>query len=400
MDIALFERLLYEEESPTLDFKREQYRFVKASDDDKSELLKDIIGFANAWRRSEAYIIIGVEEVRGGRSNVIGISEADHLHDHNLQQFMNLLTNRPIHFHYEAFAVNDKQVGIIRIELQERPIYLKHDYGKLRKEQVYVRRGSSTDPTKPASIEEIASMGKAVGPTCAELAVEFSDTESDDEWGTTIDWEAEFCEMPSLADIPDYGSRQSAEAGAPFPATHPPDSWPNEDYYRELLLFEFVSRLAKPMRFMVRNVGQVAADDVQCELEIPVGAGVHIVESGEMPRPPKHSRPRGFYLEPPNFKRIRAQVPGDVTIDRNDDRYLIAMCCGDLQPGRRVWSDVFFVSVNENGRFELPGRIYARNLPQPKEFILTINATISQTSMTVEELVRLPESKKSSEDSD
>ena len=51
---AQFERLLYEEESPTLDFKRDQYRLAKASGEDKSELLKDILGMANASRRSEA----------------------------------------------------------------------------------------------------------------------------------------------------------------------------------------------------------------------------------------------------------------------------------------------------------------------------------------------------------
>src|SRR5579864_5379397 len=65
MNDVLFERLLYEEESTTLDFKKEQYRFAKATEYEKSELLKDILGFANAWRRSEAYILIGVEEMRG-----------------------------------------------------------------------------------------------------------------------------------------------------------------------------------------------------------------------------------------------------------------------------------------------------------------------------------------------
>jgi predicted HTH transcriptional regulator len=83
VDATLIERLLYEEESATLDFKREQYRFVKASDDEKSELLKDILGFANAWRRADAYILIGVEEVRGGRSSVVGITNDSHLADHS-----------------------------------------------------------------------------------------------------------------------------------------------------------------------------------------------------------------------------------------------------------------------------------------------------------------------------
>jgi predicted HTH transcriptional regulator len=104
MDDALFEQLLNEEESTTLDFKKETYRFVKASDEDKAELVKDILGFANAWRRSEAYILIGVEEVRGGKSRVIGIPVADHLDDHSVQQFMSALTDHPVRFRYEAFG--------------------------------------------------------------------------------------------------------------------------------------------------------------------------------------------------------------------------------------------------------------------------------------------------------
>jgi predicted HTH transcriptional regulator len=179
MNNELFERLLYEEESTTLDFKKEQYRFAKATDDEKSELLKDILGFANAWRRSEAYILIGVEDVRGGRGNVIGIPASDHLDDHSLQQFVNNLTNQPVHFHYEAFSFEGKHVGIIRIDEQTRPIYLKKDYGKLAREKVYVRRGSATDPTKSASLEEIAQMRVDSGQPAAELLMEFAHVERD-----------------------------------------------------------------------------------------------------------------------------------------------------------------------------------------------------------------------------
>lgn len=42
MERAFFETLLYEEESSTLDVKSAQYRFAKADEDLKSELLKDI----------------------------------------------------------------------------------------------------------------------------------------------------------------------------------------------------------------------------------------------------------------------------------------------------------------------------------------------------------------------
>ena len=78
------EQLLYEEESLTLDFKSEQYPFSEADDHEKSKLLKDILAFANSWRRTEAVILIGVKEIKGQRSEVIGI-ETD-LEDANLQQ--------------------------------------------------------------------------------------------------------------------------------------------------------------------------------------------------------------------------------------------------------------------------------------------------------------------------
>ena len=73
-DSAL-EQLLFENESPTLDFKREQYAFEGASDVDKSELLKDILAFANSWRRSDAFILVGVDENPNGRSTVIDVAE-------------------------------------------------------------------------------------------------------------------------------------------------------------------------------------------------------------------------------------------------------------------------------------------------------------------------------------
>lgn|GEM_PF-2809472 len=50
MNSTLMEELLNEEEGTTLDFKREQYRFERASDEQKGELLKDILAFANGWR--------------------------------------------------------------------------------------------------------------------------------------------------------------------------------------------------------------------------------------------------------------------------------------------------------------------------------------------------------------
>lgn len=60
IDNDLIESLLYEEEGVELDLKRDQYDFVNANNENKSELLKDILAFANSWRRSDAFILIGV----------------------------------------------------------------------------------------------------------------------------------------------------------------------------------------------------------------------------------------------------------------------------------------------------------------------------------------------------
>jgi hypothetical protein len=386
MNNALFEGLLYEEEGPALDFKKEQYRFVKASEEDKSELLKDILGFANGWRRSEGYILIGVEDVRGARKRVTGIVASDHLDDHVLQQFVNSLTNQPVRFHYQAFEFEGKQVGIISVEEQTRPIYLKRDYGKLLKEKVYVRRGSSTDPTKPASLEEIAQMRVGAGQDAAELRVEFAEIGRDDPRGTAISWDAEFCETPAMKDIPDLSPPDGRN---PFgiDLAHPLDRV-NTDYFRERANFEFVHRLFRPVRLMIENTGRVAADNVRIEVTVPKNIDVMVLD--ELPDPPKQ---RGDLVNSAVFKSIRPAFrrdPGAVSIDENEERSRVEIDCGHLQPGRRVLSDVFYIGKDASGSVSLAGVAFADKLPQPKAFELTVSAEVRRTKMSLAELCAMP----------
>src|SRR5262249_40438286 len=117
LDNRLMEELLNEEEGPTLDFKRDEYPFDGVAGDKKSELLKDVLAFTNAWRRTDAYILIGVEEVKGARSKVIGIT--NHIDDAKLQQFVNGKTQKPVEFSYQGFSFEGKQIGIIHIPPQQ-----------------------------------------------------------------------------------------------------------------------------------------------------------------------------------------------------------------------------------------------------------------------------------------
>ena len=154
LDLELLESLLHEAEGTSLDFKSAQYPFEQATVEEKSELLKDILAFANSWRRSTAYILIGVEEVEGGRSNVVGVDT--HLDDAKLHQFVNGKTHRPVEFSYRVIPLEGITIGVIEIPLQERPTYLNKRYGKLGPREVLMRDGSST---RTASPDEIKKMG-------------------------------------------------------------------------------------------------------------------------------------------------------------------------------------------------------------------------------------------------
>lgn len=382
------ERLLYEEESPTLDFKRDQYPFSKASEAQKAELLKDILGFANAWRRSEAYILIGVEDVRGGRAIVYGIPEDQQLHDHSLQQFVNNLTNRPINFHYEAATLDGKHVGIIRIEQQTRPFYLKRDYGRLEKEKVYVRRGSSTDPSQPASLDEIAGMRVGSVEQPARLDVQFADRDSDEALGTNLSWSAELWKTPPTSLIPDLDDMYFG----PYGNLSDPMSRTNTDYYRELASYEFTRRIYRPVRLVIENVGTVAARDVRVEINISKATELAAMTESQLPDPPQRTYSMGDYIHryPIHGRHIQVQ-PGHVRVDENRERFRVEIECGDLQPSRRIWSEVFYLAGLKSGSREVPGLVYASNLPTPQRFGLQATVTVRRTKVSVKDLEAMPE---------
>jgi hypothetical protein len=162
----------------------------------------------------------------------------------------------------------------------------------------------------------------------------------------------------------------------------------NEEFYSEAAIYEFVRRLYRKARFVVTNIGKVAANDVRVELIVTKGEGVAIFESSEMPEKPRRKKSR---LDIPALNNIRPVVrhPGEVDIEVGDDRFKLEMDCGSIQPGRKIWSGGFFVGVAETGQFTLEGQISAENLSQPKPFTLTIDANIAKSAMTAEELIKL-----------
>ena len=142
--------LLYEDESSTLDFKSEQYPC--ATDEQKGELIKDILAFTNAWRHADAYILIGIKDNPESRAIVVGVT--NHLEDANLQQLVNSKTNQPVSFSYRSGRLDDKSIGVLHIPVQDHPRFITKPFGKLSVDIVYLRRGSSTAVARsPPSVE-------------------------------------------------------------------------------------------------------------------------------------------------------------------------------------------------------------------------------------------------------
>jgi hypothetical protein len=115
-----------------------------------------------------------------------------------------------------------------------------------------------------------------------------------------------------------------------------------------------------------------------------------VVYESDFPDPPRRLR-KIMSASMKNFRSALRRDPGEVTIDKNDERFRVEIDCRDLQPGRRVWSDIFYVGKVHNGDLTLRGQVFADNLPRPKDFTLTVSVTLTETSMSVDELCSLPE---------
>src|SRR5205823_8211965 len=106
------------------------------------------------------------------------------------------------------------------------------------------------------------------------------------------------------------------------------------NYYRDLAIYEFVKRLYRPVRLVIKNAGRAPADNVRLEMVVPRNEGIVIMDTGDVPEPPE--RHKDIMISP----RIPALLRhgGEVTIDKHDDRFRVEIDRGSLQPGRRVWS--------------------------------------------------------------
>jgi Putative DNA-binding domain len=368
VDRSLIERLLYESEGDALDFKRDQYPFIGATDDQKSELLKDILAFANSWRRTDAFILIGVEEVPGGDPKLVGVST--HPDDADLQQFVNFKTQKPIQFAYHTILVDSASIGVIHIPLQHRPVFLKKAFGKLKANSVYLRRGSSTTEALP---DEIAQMGAAEH--SRDILVPQLSFHIGDRVARTIEQAMPILKVanvttPTVSEIPDYvSSGQLAILNGA-----------NREFNRQLIEYYRVRTSVANVGFALRNDGQILAENASVELRLPdVNRELLLFQNSELPEKPEPV----YDFVPKISARFRHEVE-DIDVRRLQDEWLVTVHFGRIRPKETVWAgDPLWIGTQSSRELTLSGRIFADNIPDPIPCELRLSFEVTDLILTL-----------------
>lgn len=369
-DDSLLETLLNEDEGSTLDFKREQYPCK--TDEEKGELIKDILAFTNASRRADAFILIGVVENPGGRAKVVGVTH--HLKDADLQQLVNSKTDQPVDFSYRSGRLDGKDIGILHVPVQGRPRFIKKKFGKLDADRVYVRRGSSTAVARP---DEVAKMGWASSQELSpKLQLQFADPESRKLNGEALELCGTCIDISDVKAIPNFVKQHQFAFDM---------RQVNTEYYRELVLHKWAQLLCKPLRFAITNLGSSLATDVRAELNLELSEAV-VFDDHEWPtNPEQYLEMSSFSLA--SFRRVRSD--DDIVVDElSNGKRIITINTKKIQPKQTAWIDAsLFLGTKSSGTISLDGAIWSDNLPSPQSVDLEIRFTTKSLSMTWRQLL-------------
>jgi len=363
------EELLYEDESSVLDFKEDQYPFGNATNEQRGELIKDVIALANSWGRADTrYILIGVREVVTGKSEVKGVN--DHLPEHALQQLINSRTNRVVELSYHAVPIAGKSVGVIAIPRQQRPTFLNKAYGDLEAEVVYVRRGSSTAKAKP---DEIAKMGKHESRREASLEVNLALPDTRETYLESLEKKVDCIQILSFNSIPDYECRDRFFTGI----------LPNKDYYRDVAEYIQASKSTLRLGFFIQNKGVGAAKDVVIRMEVQPDDN-YTVQANPVKEPSERE-----VITNPLIQHAKEQTRPYRPKVRRGACLEVKYDLGVIQPGLYVWTDPFYLIVHKPGIHKLRVEVYSAQLPSPEQYDFEVQANGTEEVIGPDEIVKI-----------
>lgn len=364
MNEQLLNRLRYKSEGTDIDFKSKQYKFSGANEFEKSEILKDILAMANAWREGPAYILLGFLDQRPHPAEVVGISS--NIDDSTLQEFVNSKVKPKLIFHYEEHLYGDKTVGVITIPKQKRPFFVSKAYGKLKPNIVYVRRGSSTDEADPTEVGDMVLADSGRGSMQLDLSVLATDNEPLPE--TFALRYLQFSEK-----LPDYESRRESDGyiGMSMRSSIWHD---NKDFWREYAEYAVVDAALIEMKFVLHNRSETQLSNAKLEISIESldGQGFQIFPGMDIPEMPESQWSPMVHSLPDLLERRDARL----VVDHGGVTPLCHVRFGTLLPGEEGRStDSLAIVPSGPGKFRLKFRILAGELSAPQEVEQIIEAT-------------------------
>jgi len=400
MTSELLEHLLFEEESTILDFKREEYVILKEQgarwEEGRAELIKDLLAFANASRRADAYIILGAAKRPGARAELIGISRE--IDDAKVQQIVNSRLNRPVTFSYRHVTYADKRLAVIHIPLQQsRPHFVRAGDSRLTADVVYVRRGSSTAIASP---DEVHAMGKldAGFPSSPSIAVALWDPKSRQRLPNEVAYELTARIYPPRVKIPDYEEPGRLDGWSAsqrlFASVAFDDLRINGSYYRDAAKHDAIASATVPLSFAVANESGVVAHDVTVRMGISDPEwDLHCLLTSELPKRPSKRSARYDVANVFNAMPRMPRIPR-LTLDRDwtGRGWDVTLILGKLQPRETATlENELLIGSSKQGdhRVVLAGKIFGDNIAEPISLSFVVDLRIACQQISVEELTGL-----------
>lgn len=335
--------LCFQGESNCVDYKRVQYAFQGASDAQKAELLKDILCFANAFRRSPAYILIGVDEDASGLGVIHGVYENEVIDDAQLQQFINSKTNNRIPFSAYPLRMNSgKILQVIEIDacVRGRPFYLKKDYARLHHDEVWVRAGTSSHIASP---EEVAAFGRDL--------VELENTPDIKTMLASENGDSnELVSINITCGIKQPENQNLFQRKLTFLSSE-------TEYDRYMWVKFNVAKLH--FRLEAENVSRVNAEDLEFKYELKCDDGS--VTLGKAP---------SFAGSPFN---LRNNLLSSVRIGKTD-----------LRPKEKDdYVKDIYLEVSHGGKFAIEVTVFGKNIPDPIKEIFSYSVSVEELKLSI-----------------
>lgn len=365
-DIDIFYRLLYEEASNTLIFRPKEYKFDGGLILEKGELLRDIVSAANAWRRADTYILVGVEDMKGGRNRILGV--INHLDEKKIREFVDDKLQEPIRFYYKDLVIERKKIGMIHIPLQKRPFYLKEDFANLKKYVIYIRRG---DTIREADTEEASRIKESGGqPDQADMPfqVEFAYGKTKKTLSDYLNLKTFTIEIPPLELLPDFQFKNVSETtGEPQPPKIVERA--NCHFYREMAVHLQKIGSVGQIDFCITNSGTETARDLILDINIEDPDQEYFcLEEFEIPhRPDKCAGPS-------NVKSLLRFVSDSIRVRWRPPFWIIRLRFNEIPPGKTVFSNTgLYIGAVKSLKLEMVGLLKGPGITSPLHVPLIID---------------------------